>query len=1247
MAVKVQRRDQVASIADFSGGLNNDVSPLNIRDNQVSEVLNMDFDDTGAITKRLGFTAYNAVALPGQPISGNELDQSNGNNLEILQVNETAKDVGAGTEARSVLWYTDGNGVFQPCPWFDTGTATFTNGSPTVTLAATGTTNAAQNMALATSFWIRSDGDATDTAWYTVASVAGNVLTLDRNFEGTGGAGASYEIVQPFVSGLECYYEQYKDSLLVFQSGSRPQRFDGTNCHFLENINPATDPTYADGGVGNVPAGGHHIIIVYDYGKWGTSVESTGSTHTVTGASETVDASSIPTGPQAVVNVRFYATLAGGTANDPHYLVGSVVNGIASDADIYNITDAALVNLNLFQLDLGATDKGWTAPVNGSIAKIMNERLFLVDSANNPSKISISKPFFPGAHPTANTIDVSTEDGQIINGLTESFGRLVILKDILHQYYLTRNSPLADVEKIPTDLGCRSHKSIALWRQWFIYMSSRGVALGTYQGSQLISRDITDDITGLKQALQRFGYFFATTQTELNTGATHTNTSVSTDGDIQIDVQTEVDTVEADFDAGTHLNTDAGVEDRDSNVQDGVTLDVFSTARFFEYKLRNFCRLPADGGDRGLIGSFEHSTVTPERGADGSLGTNWVSASATPSTNDPYTFGVTLLNPGRKIKRVECILQAVTTGNFNREITAVLEVRISGVWTEIDTLAGFGSTRADNIISGNGGRAQVQVRRFGNFIVGVDTHMAGDFDPVLVTGARVRFATYIGLASENIQFRVSEIRCYEPMFGLARLADANNVFISQEFDLGANPSIGTVAVTANTLFYGDNDTYANPADYGGLLTAMTTGNGGTAAALAGATAQFDIYVRSTSTSGSGYTAWVLQPNNGIFAAAFQQFVQYRIIFGNAAPDNKARGSCASLIQDVTIRYFPRGTYESFTIDTSQTPIRFGRILYDSILNGGSVQARVESRAADSGWGTFTNHDSGDLITVTPQRFVRVQFQLDGAPAPASAIDLSPLVSSFRIEWFSSSAFSAALPLAGKVHNDRYYLSGERPQATANDRVYMVDLRPIERGQQAPWTKYDWAINGFLISGNIFHGIPSDTAVMRNLLNGYDDAGVAIQAFAFTKPILNGPGIKIFKKSYLEADRANGSVNNNVTYIPIGDFTGFVGTPNNRITVDLNSELPIDGAYSGTEISGDLTLVAGGGVNVKIKTGPMGYTEGFGYRQISVGFSRDARLSNRGHYIFFKIFNNLLNNKLIKVHRIDVTYQPKNLRGASV
>lgn len=52
-------------INDFSGGLNNKAAPMAVADNQAVDLLNAEFDITGALVKRKGFTAYNSTAISG------------------------------------------------------------------------------------------------------------------------------------------------------------------------------------------------------------------------------------------------------------------------------------------------------------------------------------------------------------------------------------------------------------------------------------------------------------------------------------------------------------------------------------------------------------------------------------------------------------------------------------------------------------------------------------------------------------------------------------------------------------------------------------------------------------------------------------------------------------------------------------------------------------------------------------------------------------------------------------------------------------------------------------------------------------------------------------------------------------------------------------------------------------------------------------------------------------------------------
>ena len=50
---------------DFSGGLNTKAAPMAIADNQAVDLLNCEFDVTGALVKRKGCSAYNAMAISG------------------------------------------------------------------------------------------------------------------------------------------------------------------------------------------------------------------------------------------------------------------------------------------------------------------------------------------------------------------------------------------------------------------------------------------------------------------------------------------------------------------------------------------------------------------------------------------------------------------------------------------------------------------------------------------------------------------------------------------------------------------------------------------------------------------------------------------------------------------------------------------------------------------------------------------------------------------------------------------------------------------------------------------------------------------------------------------------------------------------------------------------------------------------------------------------------------------------------
>jgi hypothetical protein len=54
---------------NFTGGLNNTSGPLNVKDEESSDLLNIDFNKFGSILKRGGYTALNTSAISGDPAS--------------------------------------------------------------------------------------------------------------------------------------------------------------------------------------------------------------------------------------------------------------------------------------------------------------------------------------------------------------------------------------------------------------------------------------------------------------------------------------------------------------------------------------------------------------------------------------------------------------------------------------------------------------------------------------------------------------------------------------------------------------------------------------------------------------------------------------------------------------------------------------------------------------------------------------------------------------------------------------------------------------------------------------------------------------------------------------------------------------------------------------------------------------------------------------------------------------------------
>jgi hypothetical protein len=79
-----QENKQIQSLYDFSGGVNNKFSSINIADNESQDAINVTFDH-GTIAKRGGYVKKNTTSIPGQDINGVfEFYKSNGNSYIVI-----------------------------------------------------------------------------------------------------------------------------------------------------------------------------------------------------------------------------------------------------------------------------------------------------------------------------------------------------------------------------------------------------------------------------------------------------------------------------------------------------------------------------------------------------------------------------------------------------------------------------------------------------------------------------------------------------------------------------------------------------------------------------------------------------------------------------------------------------------------------------------------------------------------------------------------------------------------------------------------------------------------------------------------------------------------------------------------------------------------------------------------------------------------------------------------------------------
>ncbi len=1205
------RNDPSITLKDWRGGINTALDPVNIRDNQFPEGLNVDPWD-GDLVKRLGMNRYGDL----MDSFGYGLDpfiQANGTKRLITQMTQFATTSGS-AQRRSLLFEDLGTGPKTVLRWYAAGTATFTAGSAAVTGLNTFWKG---NLASPTEFWIRRPGDATDAGWYLISAVASDgALTMDTIFAGTGGAGP-YEIVKPFLADQACFSPGVsKDNFFVCQIGSQPQRYDGDFVHRWGNTKPTTAPTVTDDGAGNVDQGVHRILYVYFYGTFSRSEPGPSVAHNTNPPLGARKLKVTPLrGPQEAEEIWVYAQKAGVDETEPYYFVDSVENDAAVLDVTYNVADTDLDDSNVLEEDLGQKDQGFTAPLSIKMAMFDANRCFAVDA--DSGALIISRPDLPTVFPQGNTKPIQPDDGEQIGGLAVNSGRVIILKDISRQYYLTEPGPSAGVQRIDTPYGCVAPKTVDYHGAYFLFLSSEGLCLGTVRGSHMISKDIRPSIEGTKQSITRFGHIRRTSRTELEDGATLSNCEVTDDGQVVLTEQGPFlyDDNGSWSQAESFVNCGLGGQAPAGEYPEGRELDKVYLFQVTDQSLsqqRDLLRndvvgiVPAAAGWSSRSNAID---VNANTRATHVLVINPLNGPA--SVEDESTYLEAQMNTDTwKVNKWFAKLGVDISTSDGRQsivtITVTVQAHKGGVWTTVKS----------HVIGGIDENNQ-------DF---VSFNLSGTFNTADVDALRVKFHAFLDSQEGAHQ---TDISCYIYTLSLFEAAFLpEGTVLTEVFDSGVNePSYGPVDLTYSI----ENNT--------GLFSHSTS--------PLGIAPTVEMSVR-TGPAGSpnpdtdpGWSGWVTQPNHSNFQAvlaATSKFGRYSQIAltlkrptGGTAAQN---GSVTPVLESLSLAYMLDAEYETEAMNPGGTPTNWDRVFLDYLPGGGSIVSKTrtgDTDPPDGSWSVYATFENGQQVP-SPEA-ARIQLHVDLIPGKTpSTARPAPSLQQFEIRFYMSLTAASAFPAVGKIYKGKYYLAMERYQSDHNDRVFVCDLEAIDQERPLPWTIYDWKMNGLAVMAGSFYGAHSQQAKIVQLLVGTEDDGVAIDFYAWLKPALFDAHMKKFLRAWIMGNAVKS------TSAPV--------TLNDEITVMFNRDptmatttlrkLAMNQKLSGQTMIGDGST--GQRQRMTAVSGALAIQHSFSAARM------DHRLVGHGPYLQVGIMNNLRNKARLSITGVQIQYSSRKLMG---
>lgn len=338
-------------------------------------------------------------------------------------------------------------------------------------------------------------------------------------------SGTATALETGFTSGAWWQYVTYQDVAIGWNGSDQPVKWDGST-----SVTDNTDGHRTSGSLvaelgapfaelntgANLDASSWYQYKIAYYDGSNYQYSSARSNPIKTGAAvRDIYLTDIPIGESGTTHRYIYRTLGNSSkanclADETYYLVGSIAdNSTSVYADTTTDDTADDDSAPTWSTAAAGTD---VTPPAAKLGGIHRERLFLANTATEPSYLFWSDEFNPDVFNAADYEPIREDDGDEITFVLEYGGVEVIGKDnsILH-FYTDATDDATWYSSPPFSfVGCAAPYSAAVTPRGIIYYGRKGLYRYFGQPSQLISDAVTDLVrdvatTAIPEAV---GYYY-------------------------------------------------------------------------------------------------------------------------------------------------------------------------------------------------------------------------------------------------------------------------------------------------------------------------------------------------------------------------------------------------------------------------------------------------------------------------------------------------------------------------------------------------------------------------------------------------------------------------------------------------------------------------------------------------------------------------------------------------------------------